>query len=116
MIDFILQVTGIGLRTVFALVADARYTDAQFCEKSLRALLDVLQGHAPEDLAHEPGEVHFIYKLLFILQCMYFYVCNYVWSGGILRLNCEAYLKSVLSWKFVYKFSLDGNAWLVVSF
>ncbi|CAH2103304.1 unnamed protein product [Euphydryas editha] len=51
------KITGIGLRTVFALISQARFTDAQFCEYSLKALLDVLQGHAPEDLAHEPNEI-----------------------------------------------------------
>ncbi|XP_069365103.1 E3 ubiquitin-protein ligase MYCBP2 isoform X3 [Maniola hyperantus] len=51
------KITGIGLRTVFALISQARFTDAQFCEQSLKALLDVLQGHAPEDLEHEPSEI-----------------------------------------------------------
>ncbi|XP_064076475.1 E3 ubiquitin-protein ligase MYCBP2 [Vanessa tameamea] len=51
------KITGIGLRTVFALISQSRFTDAQFCEYSLKALLDVLQGHAPEDLANEPHEI-----------------------------------------------------------
>lgn len=54
---FFLQITGIGLRTVFALISQARFTDAVFCEQALSALLDVLQGHAPEELAQEPTEV-----------------------------------------------------------
>lgn len=52
-----LQITGIGLRTVFALIAQARCTDAQMCEHALGALLDVLQGHAPEELHQEPSDV-----------------------------------------------------------
>lgn len=51
------QITGIGLRTVFALISQARESDAHFCERALGALLDVLQGHAPEDLAQEPADV-----------------------------------------------------------
>ncbi|XP_045784545.1 E3 ubiquitin-protein ligase MYCBP2 [Maniola jurtina] len=51
------KITCIGLRTVFALISEARFSDAQFCEQSLKALLDVLQGHAPEDLGHEPSEI-----------------------------------------------------------
>ncbi|XP_061382096.1 E3 ubiquitin-protein ligase MYCBP2 isoform X5 [Danaus plexippus] len=51
------KVTGIGLRTVFSLISQARFTDPNLCEQSLRALLDVLQGHAPEDLAHEQHEI-----------------------------------------------------------
>jgi hypothetical protein len=53
----LLQVTGIGLRTVFALISQARFTDGEFCESALKALLDVLQGHTPEELAQEPTEV-----------------------------------------------------------
>ncbi|XP_041987793.1 E3 ubiquitin-protein ligase highwire [Aricia agestis] len=51
------KITSIGLKTVFALISQARFTDAQFCEQSLKALLDVLQGHAPEELVHEPSEI-----------------------------------------------------------
>ncbi|XP_052752649.1 E3 ubiquitin-protein ligase MYCBP2 isoform X3 [Galleria mellonella] len=51
------KVTGIGLRTVFALISQARFTDAKFCEQALKALLDVLQGHTPEELAQEPTEI-----------------------------------------------------------
>ncbi|CAH0578389.1 unnamed protein product [Chrysodeixis includens] len=51
------KITGIGLRTVFTLISQARFTDAHFCESALGALLDVLQGHAPEELAHEPTEI-----------------------------------------------------------
>lgn len=61
----LLQITGIGLRMVFALVAQARCADAQMCEHALRALLDVLQGHAPEELHQEPAEVsHYTCTLL----------------------------------------------------
>lgn len=49
--------TGIGLRTVFALISQARFTDAEFSQNALKALLDVLQGHTPEELAQEPTEV-----------------------------------------------------------
>ncbi|XP_063374022.1 E3 ubiquitin-protein ligase MYCBP2 [Cydia amplana] len=51
------KITGIGLRTVFSLISQARFTDAHFCEHALRALLDVLQGHAPEELVQEPTEI-----------------------------------------------------------
>ncbi|KAJ0183671.1 hypothetical protein K1T71_000094 [Dendrolimus kikuchii] len=51
------KITGIGLRTVFSLISQARFRDANFCELSLMALLDVLQGHAPEELAQEPSEI-----------------------------------------------------------
>ncbi|RVE51528.1 hypothetical protein evm_003798 [Chilo suppressalis] len=51
------KVTGIGLRTVFALISQARFTDSEFCENALKALLDVLQGHTPEELAQEPTEI-----------------------------------------------------------
>ncbi|KAL0852359.1 hypothetical protein ABMA28_000560 [Loxostege sticticalis] len=51
------KVTGIGLRTVFALISQARFTDAEFSQNALKALLDVLQGHTPEELAQEPTEI-----------------------------------------------------------
>ncbi|XP_048488841.1 E3 ubiquitin-protein ligase MYCBP2 [Plutella xylostella] len=51
------KITGVGLKTVFALISQARFTDADFCEHALRALLDVLQGHAPEELNQEPSEI-----------------------------------------------------------
>ncbi|XP_050560251.1 E3 ubiquitin-protein ligase MYCBP2 isoform X7 [Spodoptera frugiperda] len=51
------KITGIGLRSVFSLIAQARFTNAQFCEQALIALLDVLQGHAPEELAQEPTDI-----------------------------------------------------------
>ncbi|CAH2036099.1 unnamed protein product, partial [Iphiclides podalirius] len=51
------KITGIGLRMVFTLISQARFSDAQFCEHSLKALLDVLQGHTPEEMAHEPNEI-----------------------------------------------------------
>lgn len=52
-----LQITGIGLKSVFSLISQARFSNAQFCEQALIALLDILQGHAPEELAQEPTEV-----------------------------------------------------------
>lgn len=55
------QITGIGLRAVFTLISQAKFTDSHFCEHALRALLDVLQGHPPEELAQEPPEVFFIF-------------------------------------------------------
>ncbi|KAI5636987.1 E3 ubiquitin-protein ligase MYCBP2 isoform X1 [Phthorimaea operculella] len=51
------KVTGIGLRTVFSLISQARLKNAEFCESALTALLDILQGHAPEELAQEPAEI-----------------------------------------------------------
>ncbi|XP_037299798.1 E3 ubiquitin-protein ligase highwire-like isoform X4 [Manduca sexta] len=51
------KVTGIGLRAVFSLISHSRFSDAQFCEQALKALLDVLQGHAPEELCQEPTEM-----------------------------------------------------------
>ena len=51
------QITGIGLKSVFSLISQARFSNAQFCEQALSALLDVLQGHAPEELAQEPTDV-----------------------------------------------------------
>ncbi|XP_047524361.1 E3 ubiquitin-protein ligase MYCBP2 isoform X3 [Pieris napi] len=51
------KITGIGLRTVFSLIDQARFKDASLCESALRALLDVLQAHAPEDLSHENSEI-----------------------------------------------------------
>ncbi|XP_052746831.1 E3 ubiquitin-protein ligase MYCBP2-like [Bicyclus anynana] len=51
------MITAIGLRTVFALISQARFKDVLLCEQSLKALLDVLQGHAPEDLGHEASDV-----------------------------------------------------------
>ncbi|KAJ8737325.1 hypothetical protein PYW07_000596 [Mythimna separata] len=51
------KITGIGLKSVFSLISQARSTNAQFCEMALSALLDVLQGHAPEELAQEPTDI-----------------------------------------------------------
>ncbi|XP_059059876.1 E3 ubiquitin-protein ligase MYCBP2 [Achroia grisella] len=51
------KVTGMGLKTVFALISQARFTDANFCEHALKALLDVLQGHSPEELSQEPIDI-----------------------------------------------------------
>ncbi|XP_038216347.1 E3 ubiquitin-protein ligase highwire [Zerene cesonia] len=51
------KITGIGLRTVFSLIDQARFKDASLCECALKALLDVLQAHAPEDLSHENTEI-----------------------------------------------------------
>ncbi|KAF9419106.1 hypothetical protein HW555_004277 [Spodoptera exigua] len=51
------KITGIGLRSVFSLIEQARFTNAQFCEHALIALLDVLQGHAPEELSQEPTDI-----------------------------------------------------------
>lgn len=61
------QITGIGLCTVFSLISQARCTDAHFCEHALKALLDVLQGHSPEELVQEPSEVCLIYFYCFSL-------------------------------------------------
>lgn len=42
---------------MFSLVSQSKGADPKFCELALQALLDVLQGHAPEELAQEPTEV-----------------------------------------------------------
>ncbi|XP_013162054.1 PREDICTED: E3 ubiquitin-protein ligase MYCBP2 isoform X3 [Papilio xuthus] len=51
------RITGIGLRMVFALISEARFADVKFCQQSLKALLDILQGHTPEDMSQEPSEM-----------------------------------------------------------
>ncbi|KPJ10311.1 putative E3 ubiquitin-protein ligase MYCBP2 [Papilio machaon] len=51
------KITGIGLRMVFSLISEARFADVNFCQQSLKALLDILQGHTPEDMAQEPSEM-----------------------------------------------------------
>lgn len=68
----LLQITGIGLRTVFALISQARFTDALFCEQALKALLDVLQGHPPEELAQEPTEVCLFFIRFLLIIHTYF--------------------------------------------
>lgn len=65
MLTISFQITGIGLCTVFSLISQARCTDAHFCEHALKALLDVLQGHSPEELVQEPSEVCLIYFCYF---------------------------------------------------
>ncbi|KOB65851.1 Esrom, partial [Operophtera brumata] len=51
------KITGIGLRTVFSLVLKSLNADPNFCVAALEAMDDVLQGHVPEELAHEPTEI-----------------------------------------------------------
>lgn len=51
------KVVGIGLRSVFELIRESRITHPTLCTKALLALLDVLQGQAPEALKSEPPEV-----------------------------------------------------------
>ncbi|XP_060809498.1 E3 ubiquitin-protein ligase MYCBP2 [Amyelois transitella] len=51
------KVTGIGLRTVFALISQARLAHPSFCEQALKSLLDVLQGLPPEELSQEPSDI-----------------------------------------------------------
>lgn len=51
------KVVGLGLRSVFELIKESRITHPALCTKALKALLDVLQGQAPEALKCEPPEV-----------------------------------------------------------
>ncbi|XP_028043251.1 E3 ubiquitin-protein ligase MYCBP2 isoform X2 [Bombyx mandarina] len=53
------KITGVGLRTVFSLISQAKITNPHFCEQALKALLDVLQGHSPEELSQEPTDMIF---------------------------------------------------------
>lgn len=55
---------------VFSLISEARFSDAQFCENSLKALLNVLQGHTPEEMAHEPNEVTFSLNVILVCMCV----------------------------------------------
>lgn len=51
------KIVGLGLRSVFELVKESRSTHPSLCTKALSALLDVLQGQAPEGLKTEPPDV-----------------------------------------------------------
>nr|CAH7734761.1 unnamed protein product [Callosobruchus chinensis] len=51
------KVVGLGLRSVFELIKESRISHPVLCTKALIALLDVLQGQAPEALKSEPPEV-----------------------------------------------------------
>ncbi|CAG9818957.1 unnamed protein product [Phaedon cochleariae] len=51
------KVVGLGLRSVFELIKESRITHPVLCTKALLALLDILQGQAPEALKSEPPEV-----------------------------------------------------------
>ncbi|KAL1131015.1 hypothetical protein AAG570_012253, partial [Ranatra chinensis] len=51
------KIVGVGLRSVFELIRESRVTHPSLCTKALTALLDVVQGHQPEGLKHEPSEV-----------------------------------------------------------
>ncbi|KAG8222420.1 hypothetical protein J437_LFUL008417, partial [Ladona fulva] len=50
-------IVGIGLRSVFELIRESRAVHPRLCTKALGALLDVIQGQAPEGLKGEPTEV-----------------------------------------------------------
>ncbi|CAH0716565.1 unnamed protein product, partial [Brenthis ino] len=100
------KITGIGLRTVFALISQARHTDAQFCEQSLKALLDVLQGHAPEDLAHES------YEIMSNLHGMLVEVSGSSWSTG--RMESPSTITSISSSCLIALAVARGEAELVL--
>ncbi|XP_043461333.1 E3 ubiquitin-protein ligase MYCBP2 isoform X1 [Leptopilina heterotoma] len=51
------KIVGIGLRSVFTLVKESRTIEPIFCNKALRALLDILQGQLPEGLKGEPDDI-----------------------------------------------------------
>ncbi|CAG9838820.1 unnamed protein product [Diabrotica balteata] len=51
------KIVGLGLRSVFELIKESRITHPVLCTKALTALLDVLQGQAPEALKCEPPDV-----------------------------------------------------------
>lgn len=57
--------TAVGLRTVFELLGTERYTNVLLCESALTALLDILQGFGPEELAQESPEVRLIRQTYF---------------------------------------------------
>ncbi|KAJ8027887.1 E3 ubiquitin-protein ligase MYCBP2 [Holothuria leucospilota] len=51
------KVVGFGLRSVFELIRETRKSHPSFCTRALKALLDMLQGLAPEELAGEPSDI-----------------------------------------------------------
>ncbi|KAG5884565.1 hypothetical protein JTB14_006591 [Gonioctena quinquepunctata] len=51
------KVVGLGLRSVFELIKESRITHPVLCTKALNALLNILQGQAPEAMKFEPPEV-----------------------------------------------------------
>ncbi|XP_074650729.1 E3 ubiquitin-protein ligase MYCBP2-like [Tubulanus polymorphus] len=51
------KIVGLGLCGVFELIKETRITQPSLCTRALQALLDMLQGQAPEGLKTEPGEV-----------------------------------------------------------
>lgn len=55
--QLILQIVGVGLRSVFELIRESRASHPALCTKALLALLDVLQGQQPEGLKNEPIQV-----------------------------------------------------------
>ncbi|XP_054276655.1 E3 ubiquitin-protein ligase MYCBP2-like [Macrosteles quadrilineatus] len=59
------KIVGVGLRSVFELIRESRFTYPELCTKALSALLDVVQGQQPEGLKAEPAEViEPLFKLL----------------------------------------------------
>ena len=50
------KVVGLGLRGVFELIKETRESHPELCVRALQALLDMLQGQAPEGLKTEPAE------------------------------------------------------------
>ena len=54
---FCFQIVGIGLCGVFELIRETRESHPALCVRTLKALLDMLQGQAPEGLRGEPAEV-----------------------------------------------------------
>ncbi|XP_023654220.2 E3 ubiquitin-protein ligase MYCBP2 isoform X4 [Paramormyrops kingsleyae] len=51
------KIIGIGLRGVFELIKETRFSHPSLCLRSLQALLDMLQGQQPEAFLSEPPDV-----------------------------------------------------------
>lgn len=60
---------GLGLQGVFQLIRESRTKYPELCVKSLRALLDLLQGQQPEGMKNEPVEVAGEGHLCFLNVC-----------------------------------------------
>jgi E3 ubiquitin-protein ligase MYCBP2 len=54
---FSFQIVGIGLCGVFELIRETRESHPSLCLRTLKALLDMLQGQSPEGLYNEPPDV-----------------------------------------------------------
>ncbi|XP_035248710.1 E3 ubiquitin-protein ligase MYCBP2 isoform X4 [Anguilla anguilla] len=51
------KIIGIGLCGVFELIKETRFSHPSLCQRSLQALLDMLQGQQPEGFQTEPPDV-----------------------------------------------------------